>query len=334
MSASATEASPPSALMLGVNIAPLADPMFVGVFLSIVLWGITVAQTATYYHLNRDGWSLQTLVGTLFVMDSVNSIMLILMAHVYLLENFGNPAILATLPWSGICEVGLNVLVCFLVELFFARRLYLFNQGRIVVPGLIVVFAVAGLVSGILLVVSVSKTPTVAGLAQPTMKIETALCNAFEAVSDLIVAVGLSWEFHRGRSHIKSTNSMLDRLLGHTVARGGLMTVAQFLNLALYVAQPTKLNWMPVHFSLSKVSLISMLAILNGRESLRGALSDSVTDTQFYTESIVSSQPPGRPNAQFQLKSLPSAPGTTSVRVHPEGVTTYEEEEEFLASKA
>lgn len=65
------------------------------------------------------------------------------------------------------------------------------------------------------------------------------------------------------------------QLLGFAVARGGLVTVAQFLTLALYVAQPTKLNWfvfffplrirliefaerMPVHFMLGKLCHITM----------------------------------------------------------------------------
>jgi hypothetical protein len=37
--------------------------------------------------------------------------------------------------------------------------------------------------------------------------------------------------------------SKIPQLLGFTIARGGLVTVAQFLTLALYVAQPTELNW-------------------------------------------------------------------------------------------
>ncbi|KAF8199851.1 hypothetical protein K438DRAFT_669353 [Mycena galopus ATCC 62051] len=101
------------------------------------------------------------------------------------------------------------------------------------------------------------------------MKIEVALCNAFEATSDLLASITLSYEFYKNKGSINLTNSILDKLLGFAVARGVLVTVAQLLTLALYVAQPTKLNWMPVHFSQGKLCHITMITILNLRGSLR-----------------------------------------------------------------
>jgi len=201
------------------------------------------------------------------------------MAHIYLIENFGNLEVLTTLPYVAVMEVLFNVIIVFLVELFFARRVYLLNQRQIMMPALIVIIGIAGLVSGIFIVVDISKTPTVAALAKPSMKIEVALTNAFEAVSDLLASIVMSYEFYKNRGSIKSTNSLLDKLLGYAVARGGLVTVAQFLTLALYVAQPTKLNWMPVHFMLGKLCHITMITILNSRESLRRTKSSFVKDS-------------------------------------------------------
>ncbi|KAJ7497729.1 hypothetical protein FB451DRAFT_241958 [Mycena latifolia] len=320
-----SEANPFSAIPNGVDISSHVDAMFVGIMLSLVLWGITLVQTWTYFNSNKDGWMLQALVFILFLLDTGSTALTGEMAHVYLVQNFGNLAALATVPVSAIAEVAFNVTIVFLVQLFFARRVYLLNQRRLVMPVIITLFALAGLVTGIFIVVDISKSPFVASLASERMKIEVALTNTFEAMSDLVATFAMSWEFYRNRGSIKSTNTLLERLLGVTVARGGLVTVAQFVTLALYVAQPTTLNWMPAHFTLGKLSHITMVLILNSRESLRTkALNDSMlTDTVIGGRQLVSS------NAHFQLRTLDRPEGKngmTGIQVRQEKITEYDEQ--------
>ncbi|KAJ7347088.1 hypothetical protein DFH08DRAFT_208955 [Mycena albidolilacea] len=319
--------NPGSALPLGVNIGPFTDAMFVGIMLSVFLWGITVVQTFNYFASNsgNDGWMLKTFVGILFALDTVSSVLTVDMAHIYLIENFGNLVILTTLPLSAIMEVLFNVIIVFLVELFFARRVFLLNQRRILMPALISIVGLAGLVSGIFIVVDISKTRTVAALAKPSMKIETALCNAFEAVSDLLASAAMSYEFYKNKGAIKSTNSLLDKLLGFAVARGGLVTVAQFLTLALYVAQPTKLNWMPVHFMLGKLCHITMITILNSRESLRRGPKGSLVQDSMVTDTVINRQMGTA--SQFQLRALDNKNGGMSgIHIHHEQISEYDDD--------
>ncbi|KAJ6594363.1 hypothetical protein B0H19DRAFT_1095160 [Mycena capillaripes] len=296
---------PPSSLPLGVNIGPFADAMFAGIMLSTFLWGITVVQTWNYFstHSSNDGWMLKCFVAILFCLDTVTTVLTTDMAHIYLIENFGSLVILTTLPVAGVLEVGFNVVIVFLVELFFARRVYLLSQRHLVMPAIIIIFGIAGLVAGIFIVVDISHNPTVAALAKPSMKIEVALCNTFEALSDLAATFAMSYQFYTSRGHIKSTNSLLDKLLGFAVARGGLVTVAQFLTLALYVAQPTKLNWMPVHFMLGKLCHITMVTILNSREALRRPGGSVVNDSGF--NDTVNGRQMGTASTPFQLRALP-----------------------------
>ncbi|KAJ6494962.1 hypothetical protein DFH09DRAFT_1290488 [Mycena vulgaris] len=306
-------ANPFSALPNGVDISSHVNAVFVGIMLSLVLWGITLAQTWTYYNLNKDGWMLRSLVGILFVLDTVSTYLTGDMAHFWLVQNFGNLAALATVPISSIVEVAVNVSVVFLVQMFFARRVYLLNQRRIVVPAIIVLFALGGLVTGIFIVVDISKSPLVSSLASQSMKIEVALTNTFEAMSDLTATFAMSYEFYRNRGSIKSTNTLLEKLLGFTVARGGLVTVAQFLTLALYVAQPTTLNWMPAHLTLGKLSHITMIVILNSRQSLRAkVLNDTMlTDTVMGGRQISSS------TGHFQLRTLDRPEGKVGSERNP-----------------
>ncbi|KAJ7134003.1 hypothetical protein C8R43DRAFT_1022167 [Mycena crocata] len=304
-SMSANTSTPISAFPNGVNISSAVDPMFVGIMLCPLFLGIIISQAFTYFNRNNDDWMLRSLVGTLVALDITSTCLTAEMAHVYLIQGFGDLAGLTLLPKSSIVEVMLNVTICTLVELFFARRVYLINQKQMLMPAIITLFAVAGFVAGIFIVVDIAGTPTVAHLATSRMKIEVALTNVFEATSDLLATIALSWAFYSSRGHIRSTNTLLERLLAFTVARGGLVTVAQFLTLILYVTKPTMLNWMPVHFLLGKLSLITMVVILNSRDSLRrqGGQTSLVTDSVL---TDVGSQP-------FRYRSGSKSHGQTTV---------------------
>ncbi|KAJ7129850.1 hypothetical protein C8R43DRAFT_673616 [Mycena crocata] len=245
----------------GVNIAKSVDAMFSGLMLCPLLLGIILQQAWRYYTSNKDGWMLQTFVAILVALDIASTCLTSEMAHIYMIQNFGNLKQLGLLPLSAIVEVQINVVICTSVELFFARRVYLLNQRRILVPTIISFLSIAGLVAGTFIVADISGEPTVAHLASRTMKIEVATTNGCYAAADLLNTIALSWTFYSNRGAVKSTNSLLERLLGFTVARGGLVTIAQSLVLILYVVQPTKLNWMPVHFMLAKLSIITMIAM-------------------------------------------------------------------------
>ncbi|KAJ7646864.1 hypothetical protein FB45DRAFT_891659 [Roridomyces roridus] len=250
-----------SAVPNGVDISSKANAMFVGVMLAPVLSGITISQSWTYYNSNKDGWMLRSFVGLLFAMDMTETVLTSGMAHEYLITNFGNLEGLTRLPITTMVEVAINVVLVMLVELFFAYRVYLLTR-QIVLPMLIALFGVAGLVAGICIVVNISRSLAVSGLASNSMKIEVSLANGFEAVSDLLATFALSSAFMKGRGRVlKPTTNVLNRLLRFTIARGGLVTFAQFLTLALYVAWPTKLYWMPIHFVEGKLCVITMLVM-------------------------------------------------------------------------
>ncbi|KAJ7646917.1 hypothetical protein FB45DRAFT_183907 [Roridomyces roridus] len=294
----------------GMDISSEADAMFVGVILAPVLCGITISQSWTYFRSNRDGWIMQSLVALLFAMDVAETVLTSQMAHEYLIKNFGNVEALSRLPVSSIVEVGMNAVLVFLVEVFFAHRVYRLTQ-KTLLPALIIFFGVAGLVAGIAIVVNITRgSLEVSALAFGSMKVEVCLSNGFEALSDLLATYALSREFLKNKGlALKSTDSLLDKLLGFTVARGGLVTFAQFLTLALYVANPTKLYWMPIHFVQGKLCVITMLVILNSRDSLRlVGRHPTFLNHSAFSESVVAWQLPqagaGTIPQTFQLHSL------------------------------
>ncbi|KAL0571857.1 hypothetical protein V5O48_010110 [Marasmius crinis-equi] len=61
------------------------------------------------------------------------------------------------------------------------------------------------------------------------------------------------------------TDAALYRLLQYTVVRGILVTVIQIILVALYLSQFERNNWVVLQNAISKIYVITMLAMLNSR---------------------------------------------------------------------
>ncbi|THU98018.1 hypothetical protein K435DRAFT_661737, partial [Dendrothele bispora CBS 962.96] len=82
--------------------------------------------------------------------------------------------------------------------------------------------------------------------------------GALAILSDVITTVALSVSYNRYRTGIKSTETLLRKLLEYTVTRGLLVTLTQTGFVILYLAKPLTLWWMPFYLSLGKIYVITM----------------------------------------------------------------------------
>jgi len=295
----------------GIDISSKVDGMFYGILVSIALWGITIVQTWTYVNNNRDKWFLRSMVATLFILDTVTTGLSVKTVHFYFVENYGGLGTFLNVSSDLIAEVMVNVTIVYFVELFFAYRVYILNGRHWFLPSVIAFIGTAAFACGIVLTVNDAITPTQAHLAVPSMKIEVAVTDGLEALCDIIATVSMSYYFYQGKGDIRQTNSVLERLLVMSVARGGLVTVAQLVTLILYVCQPTSLNWMYMHFCLCKLYAITYIFILNSRDTLRGMLQPTVSSSGMFTDTMHQSRGGASlPTVStFQLKTLTTDPG-------------------------
>jgi hypothetical protein len=314
----------------GADISSLADPIFFGIIVATALWGITILQMWTYVNNNRDHWVVRAMVFILFGLDTATTALMTEMGHFYLISNFGSIMNLANLPKSGIAEVAINVIAVFAVELFFASRVYLLTGRKFLLPIIISVFALGAAIAGVFIVVDISRTPMVSHLASTSMKWEVALTNSLSAVSDIVATAAMSWELYNHKGGVKVTNSLLEKLLAYLVARGGLVTVAQIATLILYVVEPTSLNWMPVHFCLCKLYIITMVVILNSRDSLRNQnKSFLVSSSNMFTDSTTGQNMTTRSahvidTPVYELGNRDMKPGAGGIQITRDQITHYE----------
>ncbi|THU81406.1 hypothetical protein K435DRAFT_844740, partial [Dendrothele bispora CBS 962.96] len=116
--------SPPSMSGAPVAGAEIFDPYFYGSFIASVLFGITIVQTWIYINENTDRWPLRSLVGALVALDFVMTCLNAQILHHYLVANFGNLGVIAIIPTPLDVEALLLLVIVFIVEGFFAYRVW------------------------------------------------------------------------------------------------------------------------------------------------------------------------------------------------------------------
>ncbi|KAI0287966.1 hypothetical protein BC826DRAFT_728571 [Russula brevipes] len=122
-----------------VDIRNTYGTLLIGLIVSAILYGVTIAQTWNYYwyYRNRDRKVLQGFVAFLFSLDTLHTILCAYSVYWYLVPNFGNVENLGWSMWAIDSQTEINGLVAFLVQLYYARRLYLMSNS-IVFPAIIV----------------------------------------------------------------------------------------------------------------------------------------------------------------------------------------------------
>jgi len=151
-----------------------------------------------------------------------------------------------------------------------------------IVPVLIIIPAIGAVAAGIATVVGEFQDASLTNFLAVRPKLEVGLDAGLASFSDLVATTALCWSFNSVQTGIKRTDTLLQKLFQYTVTRGLFVTINQTVFLILFLVKPEKLWWMPFHLSLSKVYVITMVAMLNSRQSLRNNSSASngiITDS-------------------------------------------------------
>ncbi|ESK86314.1 hypothetical protein Moror_5073 [Moniliophthora roreri MCA 2997] len=218
--------------------------------------------------------------------DIGNTICKNIVLHYFTISHFGDlsrflPQVERTvfLP----TEMLLSLTVVFIVEVFFASRVYLLKTTHWSIPSVIGVSAAVAYAFGLGKLNSTSTTSL--GLKRNAVvcaneyknpwitfdrpsQINFGLTVAFSALSDIIATVAIWWSCRRSTTGFKKTNSIVNKLVEYVVTRGMLVTLFQVVYLVVFLAKTTSLEWTVFQIVMSKVYVITMVAMLNRRKSM------------------------------------------------------------------
>ncbi|KAJ6508166.1 hypothetical protein C8R45DRAFT_1167774 [Mycena sanguinolenta] len=104
---------------------------FVGLVVSALLYGVTILQTYLYYrNYPEDNKILKWMVAILWLLDTAHIVLCTISVYTVLVLNFNDPNILLTSTWSMNVQTDFNGLIGLIVEVFYARRVWIVSRNR------------------------------------------------------------------------------------------------------------------------------------------------------------------------------------------------------------
>ncbi|KAH9042955.1 hypothetical protein EDB83DRAFT_2677517 [Lactarius deliciosus] len=291
---------------------PIADihnsfgAAFVGLFVSTVLLGWTIAQTWSYFwnYRNRDSKSLKFFIAFLIFMDALHTIICAYAIYWYLILNFGNFESLRDGMWAMDLQIIFSVIIGSSVQFYYARRVYVLSRS-IILPVLIVVVVVLG--SGKCSCYPLGGTSVITSLrvfvgAGVYMTVDQFASKQFSSVhssawpsymalgavalADGLVATSMCRSLYRRRTGFAKTDSIILTLMAYGIGSGLLTSLLGITSAISFIVVPTTFISLAFSWAMSKCYVSSLLTMLNSRDYVRGQSDSGNTDNAYHLSSM------------------------------------------------
>ncbi|KAH9168993.1 hypothetical protein EDB89DRAFT_1546568 [Lactarius sanguifluus] len=305
---------------------------FIGLIISVMLFGITTLQTWIYYwqYGSRDQKALKLFIAVIFLLDALHTTLCI---------------------YSGILiQVLINTLIDYMVQLFYARRVYIVG-GSIVIPIIIVIFGTACVALALVvhrrsvcvvytLIIQIFETcrqdsdyrrarvplcvpncklgPTplsTSAYSLTAWQLVTCIGLGSAVVADILIAVSMCWFLYHKRTGFARTDSVIMTLMAYSVNSGLLTSVLTCAALISFSISPFTMYSLVFYWPMSKFYANSLLAMLNSRDYVRERSStDNKPENAFNLSSI---------RIEQRSEGDKSRRPTVSVTVHRSATTDF-----------
>jgi hypothetical protein len=245
--------------------------LFVGYILAMVGYGFTFFQTYVYYsRFPNDHWGVKSMVAVVCALDTITSALASQALYFYLIDLFPLTTLLVDATKTLCAENGLAVLVVYIVQIFYAFRVWTITKNE-ALTGAIVTVSTASLNLGIVMTVQMFNNRAFAHLAVTPVKAVVSTAQALTFASGLLTFAALCVSLEPSRNPgVKPMEDWFDKLVAYTFSRGAAATLVQFGYFISFITTPSQQIWIPFHLLASKFFVNSLLTMLNCREVFRG----------------------------------------------------------------
>jgi len=242
--------------------------LFIGYIVAMVMYGLTFFQTYVYFsRYTKDHLSIKILVAGVCATDTATTILISQALYYYLVTLFPFPTQLTVATNTFCAENGLGVFAIFVVQLFYACRVWQASNKSYPLASLISVTSMIAFAFGITMTVHMFGNRVFTNLAQPHMKAAAATSQGIAFLADVLIVVSFSYYMNSKRNpDLRALNGWFDKVVTWGISRGVLFTVVQLAYFVVFITMPSKTYWMPFHHVISKLYINCLLTHLNSRE--------------------------------------------------------------------
>jgi len=163
--------------------------------------------------------------------------------------------------------IAITAAITFIVQMFFAQRIYILSQGQKIITFTIMVTATARVIFGTMTTVRAILSGTFPRF-EPLVRFYVTTGLVLSVVTDLLVTSTLCFFLSRYRTGF-TTDTIVDKIIQWTIQTGAMTTLVGILSMVTAIAMPTNLVWLGIHMLISKLYTTMTIAHLNSRELAR-----------------------------------------------------------------
>ncbi|TFK62390.1 hypothetical protein BDN72DRAFT_827539 [Pluteus cervinus] len=246
-----------------------AGPQLIGYLLNSTLYGALTVQVYLYYMaFPRDQLLTKCLVYVLFLLETVQTVMILRDGFVIFVGGLSNPALLDNVELNWFSVPALTGIVGFCVQMFFTCRIYALSRSWYV-PFFVCLLSLAPLITAIMSGVQSFKMKYMTRVENGSL-LQMNIWLITSAACDLTIAVVMTYYLSRYKSNVRKTKALLRKLMRLTLETGSLTASVALIDVVLFMTVRGKYLYVTPSIILAKLYSNTTLAILNSRFTIAG----------------------------------------------------------------
>ncbi|KAF7291370.1 hypothetical protein MIND_01281500 [Mycena indigotica] len=291
--------------------------LLVGTWVNSLLYSVEASQVIRYFRsFPNDDWYLKALVISAFLLDTASAVGNYAAVYLYTITHAGDMLYLSNQNWTFPLLIFTTGLVAAEVQVFLVARYWRFSKNIFITLFFFLVIIVA---TGACFATGITVTRFPSYVDRSKARVFAATWVISQAVTDLLIAVALVWQFRRVKSSFKETQSMLNRLALQTIQTGSASAaVALAANISYLVNNESNVP-LGIAYCLGRVYVLTMLSNLNVRALV------NPSGTRSRSHGATSSATGGVPH---DTRSKPTGSREDGIHVHRSAVVKIDADSE------
>lgn len=250
------------------NLNSTFGAYLIGVYVSLIVYGITILQTFIYFqNYWSDGIVMKSIVASLWTLETVRQAFSAHAAYHYLVINYFNPPELERNVWTIPINTLTTAIIILITHFCFIQRVwYVSKKNKWIVAGLTIICLVHFGVM-VALFEEMWRAVMLSDYRKSNTLIFTAL--ALSLVTDGSISIALTYFLYSNRTGIPSTDSVVNRIIALIVNNGILLSGSDVVIVILVSIMSHNFIYMGVFQVVGNLYVNAVLATLNARNHLR-----------------------------------------------------------------
>ncbi|KZT41697.1 hypothetical protein SISSUDRAFT_234839 [Sistotremastrum suecicum HHB10207 ss-3] len=234
--------------------------MFLGVFASSALYGLTSFQMLVYIrNFEKDRIPLKLLVWAVWVLESLHVALTWHFIYIYLILHFSEAPQNLLATWSIDLTVVVTSLIVLLVDIFFVHRIYHLSNKNRILCAVVSFFVMARLALGLVITIRWFWLKPF-DLFHLKIKDEMTASLALGVATDVLITASLCHYLQISRNGFQKTDNILNTLTIYAINNGLITSITDILILTFFLAYEKSLTYLALYQLLSKFYANSLLA--------------------------------------------------------------------------